>query len=511
MRQGLMARAVQHAQSVRDARRLNSEDPAVRDHARRHLAERMGRLKGLPQKLGQVLGTSAGPTSATWKHLGDSGDPLPIRVIRKALRKAWGRPVEEVVAEMDSAGFAASLGQVHRARLQTGEVVAIKVAYPGIARAVRNDLRLLGWASRARKPRDGVFDLASYKDEIVRDLEEELDYAHERSAQEAYRDAVSDEPNVIVPETFPELCTDNVLVTGWEDGDDLATVATWPLAQRVTAARAFLRHFVNALFDRGFIHGALHPGNFRFRRQPSGEVRIVLYDFGSTMRLDEQQRLLLLRLVDGTMRRRGDPFSVLVGLGFSEDLLIPIREQLPALCSTVFEPFATMGPSDMRDWHRRRRVDDILGEYRWNLRMAGPASLILVMRAFHGLIHVMETLDAPVAWQVPLLPLIAANEGALRSLEDDECDPDTGFDTLADRLRIRVTDGDQEKVALALPASSVERLETLIDDDLATKIHERDISVEEIVRTARQSGYAPGELFRLTDDESGREVHMWLE
>ena len=88
------------------------------------------------------------------------------------MEKAWGAPLDSVVQTIDRNGLAASLGQVHRAVLRDGREVAVKVRYPGIRKAVMNDLKVLGWLSAPVGDLRRGFDLNDYRAEIVRNLDD---------------------------------------------------------------------------------------------------------------------------------------------------------------------------------------------------------------------------------------------------------------------------------------------------------------------------------------------------
>ena len=134
--------------ALRARQAKHGTNETIRENARIHLAQRMGKLRGLPQKIGQILSMSEETEGASaFQPLTDNAQPLPFTEIEPVLEKAWGAPLDSVVQTIDRNGLAASLGQVHRAVLRDGREVAVKVRYAGIAQAVMNDLKVLGWLS----------------------------------------------------------------------------------------------------------------------------------------------------------------------------------------------------------------------------------------------------------------------------------------------------------------------------------------------------------------------------
>jgi predicted unusual protein kinase regulating ubiquinone biosynthesis (AarF/ABC1/UbiB family) len=478
----------------------------------------MGKLRGLPQKIGQILSMSGDADRATiFDGLTDGAEPIGFDEIRPMLEAAWGRPLDDVVRSIDERGIAASLGQVHRAELKDGRRVAIKVRYPGIRDAVMNDLKLVGWLSSPVGDLRRGFDLAGYRAEILRDLNEELNYRREAANQNRFAALLADHPAWIVPNVIEVLSGESVLVSEWVDGQRAADLARWDDASRGALGRALVDGFLALLFDHGVVHADPHAGNYRFLRSPDGP-RIVLYDFGSVATVDADRRTALLALIDMASRRDGDPLGPLTALGFDARLLGPIRWKLAALTAVLFEPFASAGKYDLSRWRRGERADAILGTDRWNFRLAGPPDLIFLMRAFAGLTHYLDILKTPVCWAAAIAPYLKRDASAIAA-STTRCATaavDTGADAgaagtfagMATSLCILVTEGGREKVRVTLPAAAVDGLDDLIDDDLRTKIAAKGIDVDVIVRRAQGSAYAPQELFSLR--EASREVRVWL-
>ena len=340
----LIGRGIGYADLALQARQLKrSANAVVQANAQTHLAARMGMLRELLQKIGQMLSMSDDANrSDAFSCLTDSAEPLPFEEIAPSLTEAWGRPIDDVVQSIETHGLAASLGQVHRAQLHDGRDVAIKVQYPNIRQAVMTGLKMLGWISTPVGDLRRGFDLSGYRAEILRDLENELDYRIEADQQDRYRLASGELSDWLIPEVIPELSSERVLVTEWISGERIDAAANWAESDRREAAHTLLRGFLRMLFAHGQLHADPHPGNYRFVRTGQ-EPKVVLYDFGSVATVPIDHRVALLKLIQITASRHGDPLKPLVALGFDETLLEPMRSKLAAVCATLFEPFCCEG------------------------------------------------------------------------------------------------------------------------------------------------------------------------
>lgn len=509
----VISRTLGYADLALKARRLRkSSDREVSARARTLLVERMGKLRGLPQKMGQMLSMGGDEErAAAFDKLTDHAEPLPFDEIEPILREAWGTEIMNVVRSIETTGIAASLGQVHRATLADGSDVAIKVQYPGIRRAAMSDLKMLGWLSAPVGDLRRGFDMQGYRNEILRDLDEELDYCIEASNQKRFSYFMSAQPGWVIPDAIDALSTDRVLVTRWTDGERIEDAAKRSLPERKALARSIVDGFFHTLFESGFIHADPHAGNYRFGYSTDGP-QVVLYDFGSMYQLPIEHRMAILKLIQMTMSNSGDPLKPLLSLGFDGDLLEPIRGKLAAVCGTIFEPFTHPGQFDVREWKRGERIADILGEDKWNFRMSGPPWLVFVMRAFHGLTYYLDRLDAPVSWSIAIRKHLDANAAALAAIDvTPGVDPSGAFETQARYLRIRVREGERDKVMLTFPARCVDNLAELMDDELRERIVGHGYDLDAIGKSVRRSAYAPQSLFEINDVTTNKTASVWLE
>ncbi|MBX3414254.1 MAG: hypothetical protein KF708_16320 [Pirellulales bacterium] len=487
-----------------------SATPEEQRLAERHLVERLGHLRGLPAKVGQLLQLSLDSPVSSDDDLSRTPMPLDLATVRDMLTAAWQQPLAAVVRQISPAARTASLGQVHRATLVDGREVAIKVQYPGMRDALRMDLNLLGWLSLPAPRKQHGFDLPGYQAAILDDMERELDYRHEAENQRHFRAWAADDPMLVVPELIEELCTSNVLVARWEDGCELAEVqALWPEPERQQLAHALSRVFHEGFFERRLLHADWHPGNFRFRRGNQG-VKVVLYDFGCVYEPTLAERSTLLRLIRATIDESESPYPLLLALGFRPEFLEPIEHKLPALCKVLFAPYAAPYPFALDDWQLSERFHDILGEDRWNFRLAGPPALIFLVRAFHGLVSFLRSLRVTTSWHHLLLPLLKRHREELDRLAlPQPARPASTFGGLARHLKLRVQAQGRTKVQLTYPASVIDHLDEIIDARVQELIVRRGVDLRTLVTQVRQRAYAPGDVFEL--DAGEQQVSVWLE
>lgn len=473
------------------------------------LSERMGALHGLPQKLGQTLAMMEdNPAASPLDKLNENAHAMPFEMVESCLAEHWGKPWQQILQSLDPKPLAASLGQVHRACDMNGRELAVKVAYPGIHQAVEHDLRMLGWLGKGGGLFMG-FDWDGIRDLLLEDLQQELDYRLEAQNQGNYRELV-DPQAVIVPDVFSELSGEQVLVTTWKTGHHLNETTDWPLPIRQALGRHLLHHQFEMLFQHGLVHADPHPGNYRFRRDP--HQAIVIYDFGSVARFEKPKRLLLLRLIRDTLEQRAnDPLETMTALGFQEDLLLPIRHLLPAICRVLFEPFLQKHTFDVSQWQRSQKIDHILGEYRWNFRFAGPPQLMFLVRMFQGMLFYLKQWQVQLAWQPLIFEQINALSSEINNVAIAEVRGDkVTFQAMAQQLHIKLMQAGATKVKLTFPLDALNRLATLMGPEIESKVTQAGIDLAAIVQRARASGLKPQRLFEWQDADQ-KEVRVWLE
>ena len=280
------------------AANLTRGEQARRDAAVRRQAEAaeqildvLGNMKGAAMKVGQVasfIDTGAFPEEFQARiqeklvELRDSAPRVAFKDMKRVIEDELDGPLDEFFEEFEQEALAAaSIGQVYRARLHDGRVVAVKVQYPGVAQAVRSDLQNLGLLMRMAKKIAPGMDAKAMTAEMRERLSDELDYEQEAQAQRAFGRAWRGHPFVVVPEVVTSLTRERVLVTEWAEGIGFEEVRQLPQSERDRFGEILFRFFFGSLYRIGHFSGDPHPGNFKLM----ADGRVAFLDFGMTKQL----------------------------------------------------------------------------------------------------------------------------------------------------------------------------------------------------------------------------------
>ncbi|MGZ4955224.1 MAG: ABC1 kinase family protein [Methylobacter sp.] len=482
--------------------------------AKRALAGLFADARGITMKVGQLFAGTDGATP--FQELVEGIEPLPLKAMLPVLEKELGQPVKNVFRSIDQAIAAASLGQVHPAVLKNGDKVAVKIRYPDIGDAVDAELRLVGLMPGVGPVNRWGFDLDAYKKSLRDNMQRELDYRSEAQRQDYFGRTVQ-VTGLEVPKVYMDLCRERVLVQSMAEGVLIDKVGSWPEQERRAIGQTLMMTLFKSLFVAGEVHGDPHPGNIFYSRNESAQPQVTLLDYGCTITIAEQRRLALLKLIVGCRERNPTkPLDCFAALGFDSKKLLPISGSLPALCQILFRPFLLNHAFDPEQWQLGLAVNDLLGDYRWWFRSAGPSDLFLLMRAFQGLIQQLQQLDVKLPWWILLQQAVGpeliqqALAYQLPVIQHEPTVHALSFDQQATMLCVRVSENGEQRVAVKMPAEAVLDLEHLIPEDVLERIKEAGkIDLKQLRDSIRSNGIIPQQLF---DFEDGIKTYrVWLE
>lgn len=478
-----------------------------RVRAERLVAERLGRMRGLPQKIGQVLSLASPELGGgAYAALTDAAPQVPADQSFRWITRSLGRPLREAFLSIDPRAAAASLGQVHRAVLPDGRAVAVKVQYPDVAGSADTDLAALGMLASPVSARHEGFDTDGYRGELRRALTAELDYHAEAEALRRFARRRAEVPGLTTPDPVDGYCTSALLTMTWVDGDTIAAAADWPPPAKREALRVLLRAFLRGCFVWREVHADPHAGNLRFARTPDDGVEVGLLDFGCTRHLSADEAYGLWQLAaHGPTLDDEALASAWAALGFPTSVTHDLRHRLGAVTRVLFEPFATRGDVDVTTWRVADRLAEALGDDRWTFRFAGPPTLLFLIRAFQGLVVHARALDVSLDWHAELAALPPpARPAPGPTAARPEASPMT-----SDALKVEVVRNGERVVFLTFPAAAVAHLVDLVPSDLQARVVRHGISLAGIAADAVARGGPAGPLFAL--DEDGTRVRVWLE
>ncbi len=399
-------------------RRLaRGERPALPDllltptNARR-VTDQLSRLRGAAMKLGQMLSMDAGDMlppelTAILSQLRDAAHVMPPAQLSRQLTAAWGPDWRRRFAHFDPRPIAAaSIGQVHRATLPSGQELAVKVQYPGVAASIDADIDNVAMLLRISGLLPAGLDVVPPLAEAKRQLHEEADYRREAAQMTRYADLLADDPRFVVPRPVDDMLHPAVIAMDYLPGSPIETLAHAPEAQRQAALAALLDLVLREVFDFGLMQTDPNFANFRWQAKTG---RIVLLDFGAARPVTNEtasayRALLAAALSDDLPSIR----QALLSAGFvSEAQYARHGQAIDAMLRLLLDRI-TSSRHALFDFAERRFVERlralatplVADRASWALP---PADLLFAQRKIGGIALLFVSMGA----QLPLADLLA--------------------------------------------------------------------------------------------------------
>lgn len=314
---------------VAGLREKAGQDRAVeRFHERtaERYADLLGHSRGVLMKVGQImsmvdaraLGTGGfAPYQKALSRLQADAPPMHPALVHEVLAAELGSAAEHFAEFTDEPMAAASVGQVHRAVLRDGRDVVVKIQYPGVAQAIRDDLantELVATFLRFVTSASGMkLDVRTLADEAATRIAEEIDYRHEAAMIAAFTDLYRGHPFIRIPQVIPEASADRVLTMTYLDGMDWTAAQEADQDLKNTWAEVIARFLNGNYRHANLVHADPHPGNYRFN--PDGTVGFL--DFGCITILPERLRWLWVSFLRATFDGRKEDYrELMIEMGF---------------------------------------------------------------------------------------------------------------------------------------------------------------------------------------------------
>jgi ABC1 atypical kinase-like domain len=469
-------------------------------------------LGGIGQKLQQF-------TDMQSITLGDPLHGLPRLVKAPGAREVifcLCPSLEDELDILDEKALQGSIAQVVRARLKSGEWVALKIHRTGVTKAIQSDSDFLRHGMRAMHSMRKGFDVYGYSNFFSGELQGELDFGREAAIQDRLHRLASKEAQYVIPKPIQNWITPQLLTMTWETSQPLVSALGLNEMERDILLLQLSEAILDALFTEHILIADLNPGNVGWRPgngSRDSKPRLILYDFGSAIELPASQvdgfKLLLHSVKQGT-----DPVPALVLLGFDTDKLALIGDLLPAYLRLLLSPLISDFPFHLESWQRKENAQALLGERRWLFMQAAPPELFALMRCLYGWLHWHRVLQRPFQAGSMLFKKLNAGTDSHSQPIHEMTQPSATLGLLMPKsvvttqLHIQVSVQGNSRVKMTLPGHCASMLADLMDPDIRSQIEDKGIDIVQISQNAIESGFAAGDLFRVED--SRRSVHIFL-
>ncbi len=379
------------------------------------VTEQLSKLRGAAMKLGQMISMDAGdvlPPELTdiLARLRDAAHYMPPAQLNKVLIAEWGPDWRRRFTHFEARPIAAaSIGQVHRATLPDGTLLAIKVQYPGVADSIDADVDNVASLLRISNLLPSTLDIAPLLAEAKRQLHEEADYMREAEQMLRYRQLLSGEEAFLIPAPYPELSGKRILAMDFVPGQSIETLQAESQEVRDRTMGALLDLVLRELFEFGYMQTDPNFANYRWQPE-SG--RIVLLDFGAARAVPQATVAAYRRLMRAGLAQDQDALrDALVENGFVS--AVTLQRHRPALDGMIDILMAHLGKPGMFDFADRsfvekvrRHAEPIVADrVAWHLP---PADTLFVQRKVSGTALLAIRMQA----RLPLLEMVAAKVGA---------------------------------------------------------------------------------------------------
>lgn len=381
-----------HLRLVRRDRQPHHEPRAVR------LRKAMEELGPTFVKLGQVLATRPDLIPREWadefKKLHADVARVPGEKIIAVINEELGAKVEELFEHIEPEPLAAaSIAQVHRARMKDGSEVALKVLRPGMREVLAADMELLELLAEfvEKHFRDLGFSPVETVDQFQRELRRETDYTIEARSTERMRADFEDDPNINFPRVFREASTASVLCIEFIDGELLSkhTPSDYTHAELEAIVRNGTRAVFRQCLELGFFHADPHPGNIMVLRDAEGNAGPICFiDCGMTAHIDPKTAENLADIVQGAIGGELDRvIDVVVAMTDADPMVISDR----TFRAEVWEFISHFQNADLKSLQMGQLLNEFFEKLQRN-KLRCPADIVFLIKAITTIEGVGEAL-----------------------------------------------------------------------------------------------------------------------
>ncbi len=345
-------------------------------------------------KLGQFLSNRPDllpePLIKEFEKLQDEVAPFPVETAKSMIEEETGIAMSDLFLYFDEKPLgSASIGQVHRARLSTGEDIVVKIQRPNAQKQVTADLSLIREFVKFTESyfiKAGILNPLDILDTFSKTLREELNYLNEVRHMEQFRKLFGDMEKLYIPRPFREFCTQKIFMVEFVSGckvTDVKTIRSWGLSP-TDIAKTGLDLYLSQIFDYGVFHADPHPGNILIK--PNGNIALI--DFGIVGKLMPSQKYAFAGVFISLANRDAKSMAIhLRRLAIDHD--IQDMKSFEFDLNDLIQDFMVLNEDEMNVGDFTARLQKL--SYKYKLQI--PGSIFLILRSLAILEGVTRVLD----------------------------------------------------------------------------------------------------------------------
>lgn len=268
------------------------------------VGKQLANMRGAAMKVGQLISMDAGDMlpeelSGMLAHLRSEAEAMPIKQLKQVLLEEWGPDWQDHFIIFSLAPFAAaSIGQVHKATSIDGQLMAVKIQYPGIGQSIDSDIDNVASLLNLSGLLPRHLDIAPLLEDAKSQLHDEANYLTETEHLLNYKNHLKDNPEFVLPEVNEALTTEKILAMSYVDGDPIENLEDASQQERNQVVKHLITLLLREVFEFGLIQTDPNFANFKYQSQAQ---KIVLLDFGATRSFPRSLATGYLKVIIGCL------------------------------------------------------------------------------------------------------------------------------------------------------------------------------------------------------------------